>query len=284
MRFHLISTHQPNARASSELLRLIASLPTEGPDVVLHCLLQGVAEVPQELRRFQSERVLFSVVPRRVPLSTARNILLSQLKPAAADFVLFPDDDCWFQAKFFDYLQALIEVEQPDLLLIRNGEPPDPLADAATPRPAQLFDVLRRINSNNIIVGSILAAEVGQFDERLGLGTPLGGGEDTDYANRAFRRSSRSMFVDTALIGHRSLNGDLSTRIREMQRYWPGVMLHTLEALSPAVLPLAIYRAVAGLYLVASRRLTLERFLMPFRMALRPGAGVGGVTEERRKS
>lgn len=60
-----------------------------------------------------------------------------------------------------------------------------------------------------------LAAQLGHFDETLGLGTPAGSGEDTDYAMRAWHMARRTLYYDAPLIGHR--DKDMAGRTR----YYP---------------------------------------------------------------
>ena len=50
------------------------------------------------------------------------------------------------------------------------------------------------------------------FDENLGVGTPIGGAEDTEFALRAHILGSRTMHSDTALIGHRDKNPQLRAK------------------------------------------------------------------------
>jgi GT2 family glycosyltransferase len=114
---------------------------------------------------------------------------------------------------------------------------------------------------------SRIAEAIGGFDEELGIGTANNGGEDTDYALRAYRQSRKSRFVNRALIGHR----DHNPRLRS--RYYRGSLIaiarHT--AMRPASVALLVRKIMVGSFLVATRDMSSQEFRTALRAAFMVG-------------
>ena len=51
------------------------------------------------------------------------------------------------------------------------------------------------------------------FDEGLGVGTPIGGAEDTEFALRAHILATQTMYLDAAVIGHRDKNPAIALQV-----------------------------------------------------------------------
>ncbi len=144
----------------------------------------------------------------------ARNELLTKLFATEnvkdTDIVAFPDDDCWYPADFLRFIADIFDTNQNvDLLICRYSNAPRRASDAPAPSIASVRDVVRNASANTIFVRARAAKSVGLFDESLGLGTQYSGGEDVDYALRAFETSRRSLFCDAPLIGHRDKRPEL---------------------------------------------------------------------------
>jgi hypothetical protein len=278
MKFHLMTTHQYGKDNPDELARLIRSVEQQtlnpGDEIALWCLIQGATEHEADPAiRQATKRVRFLWTSDLMALSRARNKLIANIPPRPDLFVLFPDDDCWYQDGFFSWLSQQISNSGSDLLFVGHCDPPAAIIESRIEfkRPSDI-DVMRGVNSISMVISATLAASVGAFDERLGLGTAFGGGEDSDYAFRAFEISHRPLITSAELVGHRKLARDFRSRVAEMSRYWPGVMLQTLLHLKPSLFKLALYRSAVGIYLLMARRLSLSRFLLPFSEWLRPSA------------
>jgi hypothetical protein len=50
------------------------------------------------------------------------------------------------------------------------------------------------------------------FDEQLGVGTPVGGAEDTEFALCAYFLGTQAMYFDAAVVGHRDKSAELRAR------------------------------------------------------------------------
>jgi GT2 family glycosyltransferase len=156
--------------------------------------------------------------PGRVPLSTARNILLRRLKASGAigadALVAFPDDDSWYPPGFLAQVAALFTRDpQLDFWFCRYGSQPSQSRFAETePVVARTSEIVRNASSNTIFLRGRVVNSIGEFDEALGVGTPAGGAEDLDYALRARRAARKTAYWDGALVGHRDKNTELLAR------------------------------------------------------------------------
>lgn len=139
-------------------------------------------------------------------LSEARNRLLqasAQSDEPAAAIVGFPDDDAWHPAGLLTAIvQEFSQHPSLDMWFCRYGSQPHGFA-AGCGRTPSTSDVVRNASSNTLFVRSKVAQGVGLFDERLGLGSPLGGAEDLDYALRCLALARDVAYVPRAMVGHR---------------------------------------------------------------------------------
>src|SRR5262249_53058146 len=140
--------------------------------------------------------------PDRISLSEARDRMLRAAHERGAILpdcvVAFPDDDCWYPPRFPRQLAAAFERDpRLDLLCCRVSlAPVVPASIEAKFKAAKVRRVVRKTSSNSIFVRGATACAVGEFDRTLGLGTPSGSGEDTDYAMRALLAARKAVFVD----------------------------------------------------------------------------------------
>ncbi|MGE3875155.1 MAG: glycosyltransferase family 2 protein, partial [Parvibaculaceae bacterium] len=185
---------------------------------------------------------------------------------ARTALVAFPDDDCWYPEGSLDHILGLFQTDEAlDFWFCGYASAPQSATDA---RPSEMkspsvFQVAASASSNTMFLRGRIAEAIGDFDEELGVGTENNGGEDTDYALRAFQRSRKSRFVNRALIGHR----DNSPQFRS--RYFRGSLIaiarHT--AMRPASIVLLLRKLAVGGFLVASGRLSLPEFRAALRTA-----------------
>jgi len=146
------------------------------------------------------------IVQLRSPkgLSRARNVALAQL---SAELVAFPDDDCEYPKDLLEHVaRRLAQSSDLDGLCGRaidgHGQ--------SSPAWAQDSALLTRDNlwnraiSFTIFLRSSVAAAVGEFDERLGLGSGTRGasGEETDYLVRALATSARIEYDPDLVVLH----------------------------------------------------------------------------------
>jgi hypothetical protein len=266
MNIVLISTTDMKGGRSDVRDRMLQSLveserTLRGDSMVLALLLQNcAAENSNAILTALPAFVRPVVIAGRVPLSTARNILLRQLSAdgdlAPDTLVAFPDDDCWYPPGFLREVAAIFTGDATlDFWFCRYASQPirDSFA-AAAPRIARLREVVRNASSNTIFLRGRVVTAIGQFDEALGVGTPLGGGEDVDYALRARRIARKTAYRDAALVGHR----DKAHQFRV--RYWAGDLMVLARHARDGTAKLFLRGIAIGCYLVLRRELALRDF------------------------
>jgi GT2 family glycosyltransferase len=137
-------------------------------------------------------------------LSRARNVALPVL---GADLVAFPDDDCSYPPDLLERVAARFAAD-PSLDGVTGraaasdgASDPSWEAAAAVLTPGNLWN---RVISFTLFLRHALVAEVGAFDERLGLasGTPWSSGEEVEYVVRALRAGARIAYDPAIVVTH----------------------------------------------------------------------------------
>ncbi len=267
MRLVLFTTSDLRAGREADFIRMVKSVVRDARDteIRIFALLQRAGEAD----RLRYEQLLPSgsvlvADAGNVPLSAARNWLLAiagKCNAITDDCVIgFPDDDCWYPPGFAHQLaETFAQDSDLDMLTCRVSLQPTPpdltvLAFAS----ARALHVVRRSSSNSMFFRGQLVAALGAFDPTLGLGTPNGSGEDTDYALRGFLRAHRAAFIDAPLIGHRE--PDLAS----ISRYFRGsaVVLGRYALRSPGLLVEFTRKLGVGAYLALRSRLSIQEYLV----------------------
>ena len=273
--FVMISTTDMLSDRRNHLSRMIGSVQDfvdRNPDVPVRLFLL--------LQRCDGERlaaakaafpawVQLEVINQRVSLSKARNMLIGHAWTGLADvdILCFPDDDCWYPAGTLETVYKAFSADKPlDFWFCRYGTEPEPAAAFSARRP-RLQDTISRASSNTIFVRGRIAKMVGRFDEDLGVGATLMGGEDTDYAIRAHYAARDRRFVDAPVVGHR--DPDLQFRTS----YYPGslkaVTRYALK--SSAGFAAAARKIAVGGWYVASGRMPFRNYLGALRAVIQTG-------------
>lgn len=134
-------------------------------------------------------------------LSTARN---RGIELARGEWVGFPDDDCWYDARLLERLEprfacteALSGVSARWVELI----PPSLATPTLTWARSRLFrDV--PVTSFTLFFNRKLFHRIGDFDPRLGVGRFFGAGEETDFVLRALRAGAELTYEPSAQVYH----------------------------------------------------------------------------------
>lgn len=260
-----ITTTDAKGGRSSDLARLFASIDEAlaGRDWRMLLLVQR-AEPGQDLGIAIPENVAATTMAHRVSLSQARNLLLARAREqgllSGRGLIAFPDDDCWYPAGVLERILNLFKVDAGlDFWFCayasRPASPARALSmDAATP---SVFNVAAKASSNTIFLRGPIVERVGDFDEALGVGTANNGGEDTDYALRAFSEARKSRFVDQPLVGHR--DHDPSLRSHYFRGSLIAIARHTAKR--PLSVALLLRKLLVGGVLVATRRMAARDFM-----------------------
>ncbi len=172
-----------------------AELSTAEIVVVDNASDDNTSSVVREYANSSSFPVNLKHEPRK-GLSVSRNC---GIRAALGDLIVFTDDDCCLSNKYVaDVLRH--DANDKELVLrggsVKLGDPNDlPLTIktvAATTRWKRSENSARRENLGNSLLGCNMTMRraliecLGPFDERLGAGSNIPGGEDTDYIFRAY--------------------------------------------------------------------------------------------------
>ncbi len=266
MTVYLVTTTDHKGPRSADLARYLRSLESQNTPsgfIVAYLLLQNC--LPDECEDFKAQTPAYfrvSSTPGRLSISKARNQILHDLKAACVldqnDVIGFPDDDCWLPERFIPGLSAVFkQLPALGLFVCRVSLNPDTEDfDHSDVRTARTAEIVRFASSNCMFIRGSILKVVGYFDPNLGLGTPMQGGEDTDFAVRAFLSSTLAVFSNRELIGHRKPDRASAAK------YYPGSLL-VLACYAKQTSPLMwefCRKIMVGLCFVLAKRLTLNAY------------------------
>jgi glycosyltransferase involved in cell wall biosynthesis len=149
---------------------------------------------------------------RHVPISgRGRSRALNGALPEARGaWIVMTDDDCLPSPDWLALLaKAAFDAPPRSIVVGRvvagpredgRGEPPS-ILDLPAPR-AIAGRVDRDWIHPNVIVPRALFDEIGAFDERMGIGTPLPGGEDNDFGYRLLRAGWTILYRPEPVVIH----------------------------------------------------------------------------------
>ncbi len=198
-----------------------------------------------------AERATIHAVEGVRSLSTGRNIALG---PLDAGIVGFPDDDCWYPPGTLD--RVFEEFERDRGLDGLSGRTLTEDGREVHARFHQTRHTMKKTdvpfcgNSNTMFFRGEFAKRVGEFDERLGVGsgTPFGGAEDWDYLMRG-AHFGRVVFDPTLVVWHPMPSDTMTpgSMLRRSWRYAHGTgALYVKQKLPFWIVALWILRPQAG--------------------------------------
>jgi len=260
----------------ADLHRLMASITAAMGTRGWRMLLLVQRCMPGAIPLGLPDNVQIETMPHRVSLSQARNLLLGKAREqgwfARIPLVAFPDDDCWYPEGSLERVLNLFRIDRAlDFWFCGYASAPaSPLrALSMDMKQPSVFMVAAKASSNTIFLRSRVAEKIGGFDEELGVGTSNNGGEDTDYALRAFLSARKCRFVDQPLIGHRDHDPTLRSH------YFRGSLIAIARhaAQRPTSLALLGRKLMVGGVLVATRRMSSQDFVSALRVAFSSKTG-----------
>jgi glycosyltransferase involved in cell wall biosynthesis len=252
---------------TTELRRLLASLTvqTHRDFEVIVVDQNADMRLAPILEEFEGKLEIrhLAVFPVR-GLSRARNLGIRAL---TGQVVCFPDDDCWYPRGTLELVaRSFAQSPQLGLWFCRYSSKPSSVAEAGRiPRVASARDVVRQASSNTMFVRGRMLHANPVFDETLGVGTINGGGEDTEFALRAYLASRHSLHLPAPVIGHR----DNTPQLRP--KYYRGSLIalarHARQ--QPLIGYEFVRKLAVGLWLVLTRQLPVSSFKTAITVALK---------------
>lgn len=271
----LFTTSDSAGGRHDELERMVRSvehaIARSGLRIVQYLLLQRHAS-DQPLPALP-DYIRVTTIPDRVSLSKARNLLFDLAHKDGlferSVMVAFPDDDAWYPEGTLEAMLDLFAGDASlDLAICKYSSSPSVLSalplELRAARPASTRAFVANASSNTLFMRASRAVQTGYFDESLGVGAPINGGEDLDYALRAYVASGeRAVWFDAPLVGHRDPHRWL------IGHYYAGSLyaLARSAGSSRAVALQAVRKVLVGLYLLLRRELAWPAFSQALRQA-----------------
>jgi hypothetical protein len=208
---------------------------------------------------------------RMLPLSVARNIMLNHVHTSGEvidndTVVAFPDDDCWYPEGLLTYIAAIFQPPKMAFLFCRYGTQTVAATKAASLIAPTYKDLVFNASSNTLFLRWAVIKKVGAFNELLGVGAKYNGGEDLDFAIRAYRIAADGTYwTNTPLVGHRDKLNDMKGD------YFIGsaLALRNNAFYSPAACFHFIRKCIIGCYLVAQGKMPANRLFQLFTRSFR---------------
>lgn len=189
---------------TSELDRLFDSLTAQtfqNFEVILVDQNTDDRLIPHVERARLSELAVTHVRHQPANLSTARN---AGIELAKGEWVGFPDDDCWYDARLLEQLAprfACTDVFSGAAVRWMELIDPSVTARNLTWARSRLFRDIP-VTSFTLFFNRKLFHRIGGFDPRLGVGRWFGAGEETDFVLRALQAGTVLRYEPTAHVYH----------------------------------------------------------------------------------
>lgn len=166
---------------------------------------QNGDDTVQKLCESYAHRLSIQHVSSQPGLSRARNVGIPYCK---GSIIAFPDDDCWYPPGLLSAIKTEIEGEMVSAgLTCRCTDEQGRLAAGGdSPRPGIIskHNVWHRGVSATMFLRAEVVAQVGLFDETLGLGSEsyFKSGEESDYLLRVLRLEQRMIYRPHLRVFH----------------------------------------------------------------------------------
>ncbi|KAB0665283.1 hypothetical protein F6V25_09340 [Oryzomonas japonica] len=130
---------------------------------------------------FDNADVVYINVNKQCSLSCARNIAIQYITDnrISADYVMIPDDDCWFNPAFFEGISSLPKNNYA-FRVVDPYKKSNHLNFPVHPKKLSKYDYGVIMSINQIFVFDQFMQE-GLFDTKLGVGALYPGSEDSDF-------------------------------------------------------------------------------------------------------
>jgi glycosyltransferase involved in cell wall biosynthesis len=192
----------------AKALAAMSSLGRDGHPFELIVVDNGSKDETKTTVSLYQETAPFPVIYKfepRVGLSNARNC---GLRHASGDVLAFTDDDCYVHQDWLTSLASVFSGGPPRLIGGRvelYNKNHLPITIKTDTKRQVLLDPLFMfgfIHGANLAFSRAVYNEVGEFDPRLGAGTPLKAAEDTDYIYRAFHSQFPVSYEPSVAVDH----------------------------------------------------------------------------------
>lgn len=124
----------------------------------------------EELLCKYSDRLEVTFVKSKKGLSLSRNV---GAKLAKGNYLLFPDDDCWYDTDFFELLTDILNEKNYNILTFRaaNSNNINICRFDSMSGLCDKYNIWRRVSSISLCISKSTFERLNGFDEKLGLGS-----------------------------------------------------------------------------------------------------------------
>jgi GT2 family glycosyltransferase len=205
MKISLIIT-SCNRQRELDRFAFALSRQTFAGEVEVIFVAQGSAQFQLTAAGATRIRIIEERVEGPISLAKARNI---GIKKASGEIVGFPDDDCWYEPDLLAKIAAHCGNHPNVDCICTDVYDPENKRSLGAPRPRGVtkwisyWNVFRLGNSNGIFVRAEALKLIGEtFDEKLGVGTEIGSGEEVEFLGRLLDIGCKIQYAGQLSVYH----------------------------------------------------------------------------------
>lgn len=149
-------------------------------------------------------------------LSRARNIGINFIK---YDIVGFPDDDCWYSPEVLNFVFQKFSDRKLDFLSGQYTEPG--IKNSRYPEEEIKINSLKKASlpsSVSLFVAKWVMDSGVRFDERVGAGTSLPIGEETDFVMSMVNLNCNGLYINDHIVYHKIIRGEIGDFKKDILR------------------------------------------------------------------
>lgn len=226
MKFKLVVTYSDDKINVFE--RLLNSLKGQLENVFLVCVYQGKESLEKHdilIRKYIGNKFTL-LQSERCSLSKARNIgldyIYKNMDVNEQDFIMFPDDDCWYEDNTFKKISSL-DWDEKDFYSLRVFDPYTNKEFGKRKKSNSIklnyFNSFRLPISVGLVIKlKVFVDKVTYFNELLGVGTDIGSGEETEVVLKLLSSKSKGCYYGNIDVYHEIYHID-DAFIKKSERY-----------------------------------------------------------------
>lgn len=210
-------------------------------------------------------------IDKAISLSSARNLAIER---STGDLIVFCDDDAVYENDFLEKVNSLYsednfkDVYIYKVLEIESGKPYGNRNYPEKIEKLKIDDLMKLGLSLSLILHREFAKEVGGFDERLGVGTGLGCGEESDFLLRCLSLGANVRYTPNISVFHPAFDKNDVNNYEKVKKYSKGYAYVCMKQYGSMKLNISlkwhliniVIRTLGGILISKNRVLYANRF------------------------